>query len=114
MPVERRGWAICVTAGVVNWQQEEPSGRGGRRQLARGGTSRVTGDSHARICESLGVKFPGPTRPKGRVVKGEFQPFDPHNTRLFFAPTARALRRGEGYAGVYEVVLPFVQVGITD
>ena len=26
------------------------------------GTSRVTGDSHARFCERLGVKFPGPTR----------------------------------------------------
>jgi hypothetical protein len=23
----------------------------------------VTGDSQARICERLGVKFPGPTRP---------------------------------------------------
>jgi hypothetical protein len=28
-----------------------------------GGTSRVTGDSQARFCEGLGVKFPGPTRP---------------------------------------------------
>ena len=27
-----------------------------------GGTSRVTGDSQARFCEGLGVKFPGPTR----------------------------------------------------
>ena len=26
------------------------------------GTSRVTGDSHARFCERLGVKFPGATR----------------------------------------------------
>ncbi len=26
------------------------------------GTSRVTGDRQARICERLGVKFPGPTR----------------------------------------------------
>jgi hypothetical protein len=25
-------------------------------------TSRVTGDCHARICEGLGVKFPGSTR----------------------------------------------------
>ncbi len=51
---------------------------------------------------------------RGRLVDGEFQPADPHNTRLFFAPTARALRKGEGYAGVYEVFLPFAQVGITD
>jgi hypothetical protein len=27
-----------------------------------GGTSRVTGDCHARICERLGAKFPGATR----------------------------------------------------
>jgi hypothetical protein len=26
------------------------------------GTSRVIGDNHARFCERLGVKFPGPTR----------------------------------------------------
>ena len=34
----------------------------GGRQLSMNGTSRVTGDSHARFCERLGVKFPGPTR----------------------------------------------------
>jgi hypothetical protein len=32
-------------------------------QPSMGGTSRVTGDSQARFCEGLGVKFPGPTRP---------------------------------------------------
>lgn len=51
---------------------------------------------------------------QGRVVSGEFQPPDPHDTRLFFAPTARSLKRGEGYFGVYEIFLPFVQVGVTD
>ena len=30
-----------------------------------------------------------------------------------FAPTARSLRRGEGYAGFY-YIFPFVQVGVTD
>jgi hypothetical protein len=49
----------------------------------------------------------------GRMVDGTFQPHDPHNNRLMFAPTARSLRRGEGYFGVY-YVLPFVQVGVTD
>lgn len=49
----------------------------------------------------------------GRLVNGAFQPHDPHNNRLMFAPTARSLRRGEGYFGVY-YVLPFVQVGVTD
>lgn len=49
----------------------------------------------------------------GRIVGGEFQPTDAHNTRLMFAPTARALRRGEGYFGVY-YFMPFAQVGLTD
>src|SRR6516164_8121053 len=47
---------------LVNWQQDEPIGYGGGRQLSMDGTSRVTGDSHARICERLGVQIPGATR----------------------------------------------------
>lgn len=39
---------------------------------------------------------------------------DANTTRLFFAPTGRTLAKGEGYVGVYEAVLPFVQVGITN
>src|SRR5258708_22694521 len=35
----------------------------GRRQPSRGGTSRMTRECQVRICERLGVKFPGPTRP---------------------------------------------------
>ena len=51
---------------------------------------------------------------KGRIVRGEFQPADSNTTRLFFAPTGRTLRRGEAYVGVYEFMLPFAQVGLTD
>ncbi len=50
----------------------------------------------------------------GRVVRGEFWPEDSNPTRLFFAPTGRALKRGEAYLGVYEILLPFVQYGVTD
>jgi hypothetical protein len=50
---------------------------------------------------------------EGRVVAGSFEPADPHSNRLMFAPTARTLRKGEGYVGVY-YVFPFVQVGVTD
>ena len=50
----------------------------------------------------------------GRVVAGEFRRADPNPTRLFFGPTGRSLKQGTGYAGVYEIVLPFVQVGVTD
>lgn len=50
----------------------------------------------------------------GRLVDGEFWPADPNPTRLFFTPTGRSLAKGEVYFGVYEILLPFVQVGITD
>ena len=36
--------------------------QGGRRQPSLSGTSRMRRESHVRICERLGVKFPGPTR----------------------------------------------------
>ena len=67
MPVERRGQAIRVMINLVNWQQDELTGCGGGRQLSLDGTSRVTGDCHARFCERLGVKFPGPTRLVSRM-----------------------------------------------
>jgi hypothetical protein len=51
---------------------------------------------------------------RGAVVAGEFIPADPNATRLLFSPTARSLEQGQGYLGVYEFVLPFVQVGVTD
>jgi hypothetical protein len=50
----------------------------------------------------------------GEVVNGQFWPADPNPTRLFFAPTGRSLKKGEAYFGVYEILLPFVQYGITD
>lgn len=50
----------------------------------------------------------------GRIVNGELWREDPNPTRLFFAPTGRSLKKGEAYFGVYEIILPFVQVGITD
>src|SRR6202171_5583054 len=59
---ERRGQAIRVVIDLVNRRREEPTDHDRGRQLSLDGTSRVTGDSHARFCERLGVKFPGPTR----------------------------------------------------
>ena len=41
----------------------------GRRQPSRGGTSRMMREYQVRICERLGVKFPGPTR-QSRPVLG--------------------------------------------
>ena len=50
----------------------------------------------------------------GRLVDGEFWRADANPTRLFFGPTGRSLKQGAGYVGVYEILLPFVQVGLTD
>jgi hypothetical protein len=54
------------------------------------------------------------TERSGRVVDGQLWPQDPHATRLFFAPTGRAIPKGEGYFGVYELFFPFVSYGLTD
>jgi hypothetical protein len=51
---------------------------------------------------------------QGRVVNGRVWGDDPHATRLFFGPTARAIPQGEGYFGVYELFFPFVSYGLTD
>jgi hypothetical protein len=53
-------------------------------------------------------------RVDGSVVNEEFWRADPNATRLFFAPTGRSVPRGQVYLGVFEFVMPFVQVGITD
>lgn len=50
----------------------------------------------------------------GRVRDGVVWEEDPHATRLFFAPTGRSLRQGEGYFGVYELFFPFVTYGVTN
>jgi len=45
---------------------------------------------------------------------GEYWGTDPNHTRLFFAPTARALKKGAGYFADYELVFPGIAFGITD
>ncbi len=51
---------------------------------------------------------------EGRAAGTEFWKDDPNPTRLFFGPTGRPIKRGDVYLGVYEIFIPFVQVGITD
>lgn len=53
-----------------------------------------------------------PTR--GRVIQGRVWHEDPNATRLFFGPTGRAVGKGRGYLGVYEVIFPFVTYGVTE
>jgi hypothetical protein len=56
-PVERREQAIAI------WLGSTGNGRNpmfnGRRQPSCGGTSRMMRECQVRICEGLGVKFPG-------------------------------------------------------
>ena len=40
--MERRGQAIRVMIALVNWQQAEPNGYGGGRQLSVDGASRIS------------------------------------------------------------------------
>lgn len=54
------------------------------------------------------------TSARGRMVGGEFWNEDPNATRLFFAPTARAVPEGEGYFSVFQLLFPFVAYGATD
>src|SRR6267142_5054533 len=52
--------------GHQRWIGSTGNGRNpiinGRRQPSPGGTSRMMREYHVRICEGLGVKFPGSTR----------------------------------------------------
>jgi hypothetical protein len=50
----------------------------------------------------------------GRMVDGEFRREDPNSTRLLFGPTGRSMPRGKAYLGVYQALVPFVQVGLTN
>jgi hypothetical protein len=50
----------------------------------------------------------------GTVIQGEFRHSDPNYTRLFFAPTGRPLKSGQGYLSVYEIFFPFLAVGVAD
>jgi hypothetical protein len=56
MPVERRGWVIALRSAN---RQRRNLIFNGRRQPSCGGTSRMTRECQVRICERLGVKFPG-------------------------------------------------------
>jgi len=51
-------------------------------------------------------------RLSGSALSGKISRSDPNYTRLFFSPTGRPLRDGQGYFSVYEVFFPFIAVGI--
>jgi hypothetical protein len=52
--------------------------------------------------------------PAASLHDGEYWPEDPSRTRLFFAPTGRMLRQGEGYFSDAYIFFPSFQGGLTD
>ena len=63
MSVERSGQAIGVEALKGQLATGGARGFDEGRQPFIDGTSRMNREVQVRICEGLGVKFPGPTRP---------------------------------------------------
>jgi hypothetical protein len=53
-------------------------------------------------------------RVEGELVDGAFMRYDPHRSRLLFAPTARPVHAGTGYVSVYYLFFPFVAYGVTE
>jgi hypothetical protein len=49
-----------------------------------------------------------------RMHDGEYWFPNPNATRLYFAPTAQMLKRGEGYFADYELFFPGIAYGVTD
>jgi len=54
------------------------------------------------------------TVPKDKIIRGKYWFPNPNATRLFFAPTAKMLKKGEGYFADYYIFFPSISYGITD
>ena len=80
--------------------------------VAEDGTSlriRMAGGSEVTVPVSEVV-----TRRAGDGAGAEATGIDPNYSRLLFAPTARPLKKGDGYFADYELLFPGVAYGITD
>jgi hypothetical protein len=70
------------------------------------------GGAHVELAR---LQIRSATAVRGRVHQnGSVWLEDPNGTRLFFGPTGRALRSGQGYVGAFELFLPFLSYGVTD
>jgi hypothetical protein len=52
--------------------------------------------------------------PESSIREGQYWYPNPNATRLYFGPTARMLKKGEGYFADYELFFPALTVGVTD
>lgn len=119
--------AITFLSAALAGAQDRPSDRVTTYELTLKDGSRLYGtieqedDTHIVFRSVAGVVITAPRADvqslrsvAGTLTNGEFWPGDPNTTRLFFGPTARSLPKGGTYFGVYEFLMPFVQVGVTD
>jgi len=81
----------------ANGKPEELADVGGRRQPSLDGTSRMNREVQVRICEGLGVQFPGSTRRNDRGDRGD--------VGIIRSPV-RALRGARGNSRPYRDDLP--------
>lgn len=81
----------------------------------------ATDDTSLTLVTPAGLRIVVPRRTlaavrvlRGVIVNGQFRRRDPNVSRLFFAPTARTLPKGDGYFGDYYLFIPTVGYGFTD
>src|SRR5215472_14702284 len=98
MPAERRGQVIAVEIGSTG-NGRNPTINGGR-QPSCGDTSRMNREVHVRICERLGVKLPGATRPRsGSAFAAKGDPARPESAGRRAETAKESNRPGAGSAG---------------
>src|SRR5215831_19535711 len=82
----------------------------GRRQPSNDGTSRMTRECQVRLCERLGVKFPGPTRPgplcphvrdDGECWRGKRTYRRPRNQSVVTSPNCIGMTPPEGRMAIH-------------
>ena len=76
-------------------------------------------DASVKIVTTGGIEVTVPrasivSRRAGGAGVGESIGVDPNYSRLMFAPTARPLKKGDGYFSDYELLFPGVAYGLTD
>ena len=127
--------AMLVTAGAsATAQQPVPAGpvlvpadSGVRQRLVlRDGSELIgrilsIGDSTVQFDGTIGVMtirsetiLKVTSEQGGAYRNGQYYFPNPNSTRLIFAPTARMLKRGEGYFSDYWIFFPGISVGLTD
>jgi hypothetical protein len=120
----RRTWrwlAVLVWLGVPAFAAEEPPGRDVTVHLEDGstliGTITERDERRIKVVTRAGVEVDVPRASIASIDEGHgtavAEPLV-DDTRLFFGPTGRPLRRGAGYFSDHWVFFPGVAYGVTD